>query len=163
MSEQDASLPSLAETFSDCETADVCVWKALTRACAELDVQAGTFFELDATGASLRVAHTFGILPWRVAKGHFPVSQGICGWVSRQREPAIVNDVSKDARFNGHVDLVTQFKTLSVLCIPVMEGNRLYGVMELINRQMQPFTSSDLARLQPIVEAAAARLRSLSA
>ncbi len=139
------------------------MWKVLTLACEELHVQAGTFFKVDDSGTNLEVANTFGILSWRVAKGQFPITQGICGWVAQNNKAALVNDVAKDKRFNSQIDLVTQFKTVSILCVPVTLGQRVFGVIELINRHEQPFSENDVFTITTLVASAAHRLEALSA
>jgi GAF domain-containing protein len=163
MSEHPMSEASQTDDFADCETAERCLWKVLMVVCPQLNVQAGTFFELDAAREALRVGHTWGILPWRVAKGEFPLSRGICGWVAQHRQPVIVNEVKKDARFNKQIDLVTQFETVSVLCAPFIAGSELVGVVELINRPQNPFTEADLAHLQTVLRQAVTRYQELAA
>lgn len=81
------------------------------------------------------------------------VGQGIAGWVAQHREPAIVNDVSQDQRFNASFDHATKFKTHSILCAPLLSRNRLLGVVELINKKSKNyrFTLRDLQTLTTLL------------
>lgn len=74
------------------------------------------------------------------------VGEGIAGWVALTRKPTIVNDVQRDDRFNSKFDQTTKFRTLSVLCAPLISKNIVLGVVELINKKSknQRFTKRDL-------------------
>ena len=80
------------------------------------------------------------------------IGQGIAGWVVRYRRPAIINDVSKDQRFDPGVDRVTGFRTRSILCVPLISRGRIIGVVELVNKVGRAFTRDDLETLSLLVE-----------
>jgi diguanylate cyclase (GGDEF)-like protein len=75
--------------------------------------------------------------------------EGIAGWVAKYGKPAIVNDVGRDSRFDSKFDHVTNFKTRSVLCAPLISRDRVIGVAELINKKTKNcrFTNRDLDML----------------
>jgi diguanylate cyclase (GGDEF)-like protein len=55
-----------------------------------------------------------------------------------------VEDVSKDVRFSQRVDKILGFKTRSVICVPLLNGNNcVVGVIELINKIMPPPAPTD--------------------
>lgn len=61
--------------------------------------------------------------------------EGIAGWVAENGKPLVVEDVSKDPRFSQRLDKILDFKTRSVVCVPLLNGNnRVVGVIELINK-----------------------------
>jgi GAF domain-containing protein len=60
---------------------------------------------------------------------------GIAGWVVKNGEPIIVNDVGKDSRFDKMIDTVTGFTTRSVMCAPLIDGSRVNGVIEVVNKK----------------------------
>ncbi len=80
------------------------------------------------------------------------IGQGIAGWVVRYRRPAIINDVRRDRRFDPGFDMLTGFRTRSILCAPLISRGRIIGVVELINRRRGPFTREDLDTLKILVE-----------
>ena len=62
-------------------------------------------------------------------------NEGIAGWVCQNRQPAIVEDVRKDPRFSSRVDDLIGFKTSSIVCVPLLNGNnRVIGALEMINK-----------------------------
>jgi len=70
--------------------------------------------------------------------------EGIVGWVVENNEPAIVNDCERDPRFTSIIDNTIDFKTRSVLAVPVKYGNKIIGVLEAINKKDGSFTENDL-------------------
>ncbi len=69
---------------------------------------------------------------------------GIAGWVAENGKPLLVNDVSKEIRFNPEFDRMTGFKTRSVLAVPLRAMNRTIGVLEVINKKdNDKFTMDD--------------------
>ncbi len=75
----------------------------------------------------------------RAARAVKPMSlepgQGVAGWTASIGEPAIVNDVAKDPRFEGGVDRESGFETRSILCVPLTFEGRVIGVLELLNKK----------------------------
>jgi HD-GYP domain-containing protein (c-di-GMP phosphodiesterase class II) len=81
---------------------------------------------------------------------------GIAGWVARHRKPLIVNDVTRDAHFVGHVDKITGFDTKSVICAPLIVHRELIGVIEVLNKlDGSGFTEQDLDTLTAVASTAA--------
>jgi signal transduction histidine kinase/DNA-binding response OmpR family regulator len=69
---------------------------------------------------------------------------GIAGWVADNGVPLLVNDVSKEPRFNPEFDRKTGFKTHSILAVPLRAMNKTIGVMEVINKKdNEKFTMDD--------------------
>ena len=74
-----------------------------------------------------------------------PAGQGICGHVARTGEALIINDAQNDPRLYRRVDQATQITTRNLLCVPLAGSDRLWGVLELINkRDGRDFDERDL-------------------
>jgi diguanylate cyclase (GGDEF)-like protein len=87
------------------------------------------------------------------------IGEGIAGWVAKTGKPVIVNDVSRDGRFQRRFDQQTRFQTRSVLCAPLVSRGHIIGVVEIINREAgSRFTRRDLKLLLTLVEPAAIAL-----
>ncbi len=87
------------------------------------------------------------------------LGEGIAGWVAQNGKPAIVNNVSRDQRFQRRFDEQTQFQTRSVLCAPLVSRGKTIGVVEIMNREAGTrFTRRDLNLLLTLVEPAAIAL-----
>lgn len=87
------------------------------------------------------------------------LGEGVAGWVAQTGEPAIVNDVRRDRRFQGKFDQLTRFQTRSILCAPLLSRGRTIGVVEIMNRAAgSRFTKKDMNLLLTLVEPAAIAL-----
>jgi GAF domain-containing protein len=80
---------------------------------------------------------------------------GIVGWTVQRGEPALVPDVSQDARFFGEFDRASGFTTHSILCVPLQKGDRTIGAIEVINKGGSPFDRDDLRILSALAAPAA--------
>jgi diguanylate cyclase (GGDEF)-like protein len=82
------------------------------------------------------------------------IGQGIAGWVAKEREPAVVNDVKKDPRFFSDIDRNLGFETRSILCVPLISREKTLGVIEIINKVggEGEFTDSDLDRMKLVAD-----------
>ena len=87
------------------------------------------------------------------------LGEGVAGWVAQTGEPAIVNDVRRDRRFQAKFDELTRFQTRSILCAPLISRGRTIGVVEIMNRAVgSRFTKRDMNLLLTLVEPAAIAL-----
>ena len=86
--------------------------------------------------------------------------QGIVGWVVSNREPVMVNDVSRDNRFYAGIDRQAGFHTRSILCVPMEFRGQVLGAIEAINaRSADGFQEEDLRLFEAIASQAAVALR----
>lgn len=86
-----------------------------------------------------------------------PTSTGIAGWVVTHQEPVIANDVTQDERFSASVDKRLQFKTRSLLAVPLISRGRPLGVIELVNKfSDQRFDDRDVETVSMLAPIAAA-------
>ena len=84
---------------------------------------------------------------------------GIVGWVAQHKKPIIINDVTKDQRFNRSIDEVTGFTTKSVICVPLIVHRKAIGVIEVLNKaDGSDFNEQDLDALTSVASTAAIAL-----
>lgn len=82
-----------------------------------------------------------------------PPGRGIAGWIAENAEPLIIEDVHSDERFDPSIDEMLNFKTRSIIGVPLKSGDRVFGVIELINKMDgEAFTALDLKLLSTIAE-----------
>ncbi len=73
------------------------------------------------------------------------LDQGIAGAAATARQSINVPDVARDHRFYGAADAITQFKTRSLLAVPLVDRDALIGVVEVVNKVGGgAFTDTDL-------------------
>ena len=87
---------------------------------------------------------------------------GIAGWVAHHGKPLIVNDVSKDERFNNGIDEITGFSTRAIICAPLIVQSRITGVIEVLNKvDESDFSAQDLETLVSVASTAAISIENL--
>ncbi len=91
-----------------------------------------------------------------IKKFRLKMGEGIAGWVAQEGIPVVVPDVSKDERFYSKIDKETDFKTKSLMCVPIKSKGTILGVLEIINKTAdEPFSKDDLDLLMRLVDHAA--------
>jgi GAF domain-containing protein len=93
----------------------------------------------------LRVAASVGY-PSEVLTGTIStLDEGITGWVARHNEPVLIPDVREDPRY---IDVASD--TRSELCVPLVVGSQVIGVLNVESPQPNAFTSDDLRLLSTL-------------
>ena len=69
--------------------------------------------------------------------------EGIAGTVAQSGVSIFVPDTSEDSRFTDKVDRITGFKTKSIIAVPLVYRDTVYGVIELVNRSSGDIFSED--------------------
>ncbi|HEX9371946.1 MAG TPA: GAF domain-containing sensor histidine kinase [Roseiflexaceae bacterium] len=96
-------------------------------------------------------AHTGELREFRI-----PTDRGIAGWVVTNGIGQIVNDVEQDPRWFDGVARDIDFVTKSILTAPMRQGDRIVGVMQVLNKRSgEPFTEQDLQLLTTLAAQAA--------
>jgi len=63
------------------------------------------------------------------------IGEGIAGQVFRTKRSLIVNNVRKDPNFYAEVDNAIKFHTRNLLCVPLLHGESIIGVLEAVNKK----------------------------
>jgi diguanylate cyclase (GGDEF)-like protein len=126
--------------------------------------QIGTIFAPRNWSLLLRNSRT-GELTFKVVVGSgvqkilgtsIPKGQGIAGWIAESGQAIIIEEVAKDQRFDSSVDHLLGFKTESIIGVPLKTKDRVFGVIELINKvKGGNFTPVELKLLSTIGDFAA--------
>ena len=120
----------------------------------------GSLLLLDEETEELVFAIVHGEARDRLRGYRLPPGRGIAGWVADQREPAIVHDVRKDPRFFPQVDETFGFYTQTLACVPMLDGDRVLGVIEAVNKQAEhEFSVEDHHLLLVVAQLAAAAIQ----
>jgi sigma-B regulation protein RsbU (phosphoserine phosphatase) len=90
----------------------------------------------------------------------FPVGRGIAGEVASTRKATNIPDAYADPRFNPEFDQKTDYKTRSILCMPMIGSDQeLIGVIEILNKKSgEAFDHQDEALLEALGSHAAVAL-----
>ena len=83
------------------------------------------------------------------------VGEGVAGYVAQHGERVIVPDVYSDPRFAKRIDEMTRWETRSIVCFPLRAKERVLGVLQLLNVDMEHFGDQEIFFLQSLCDYAA--------
>ena len=121
---------------------------------------------LDAEAATLFMHDTRTNELWsRVVKGasikelRLPVSAGIAGHVFGTGKTLMLGDAYADPRFNPDIDRQSGFRTKSIIAAPLRHvSGRVLGVLEVLHRKVDAFSSDDRSLVEGVATQIAAVL-----
>lgn len=82
-----------------------------------------------------------------------PLGRGICGAAAAQKATIIVDDVNADPRY-----LACSIETQSEIVVPIMEGGRVLGEIDIDSDRRGAFGPADRALLEAVAMIVAPRL-----
>jgi signal transduction histidine kinase len=82
--------------------------------------------------------------------------ESVAGWVARENQVQVINDVSVDPRFSPLADQQSGFSTRALIAVPLKFKDRTIGVLEVVNRiEGHPFDKEDVEVLTALASHAA--------
>jgi two-component sensor histidine kinase len=97
--------------------------------------------------------------PEKAGRVAIKVGQGLTGWAARYRKPVMVSrEAWKDERFLDYPGLEER-EFQSLLCVPLLSGGELIGVVNIRTRRAYRYTSSEARILGRIAEQVARTIR----
>ncbi|NIS78772.1 MAG: GAF domain-containing protein [Anaerolineales bacterium] len=116
----------------------------LAAALAVVGATDGSLLLLDEETEELVFAVVRGAARNQLTGYRLPPGKGIAGWVADTRKPLVVQDVHNDPRFYPQVDEAFGFQTQTLACVPLLDGSRVLGVIQAINKMPdRAFTVED--------------------
>jgi L-methionine (R)-S-oxide reductase len=82
-----------------------------------------------------------------------PLGQGICGAAATEKATIIVDDVKADGRY-----LACSIDTQSEIVVPIMDGGRVLGEIDIDSDRLAAFGAADRALLESVAALIAPRL-----
>jgi GAF domain-containing protein len=132
----------------------------LASALAAVGASDGSLLLVDDDTDELVFAVVHGQARERLTGFRQPIGEGIAGWVAESRKPAIVEDVANDHRFSPRVDKTFDFQTRTIAGVPLLDGDRVLGVLEAVNKDYdREFSDQDRDLLQVVGQLAAIAIR----
>lgn len=105
------------------------------RVLTTLEAEAGSLWIVD-TRSEQNICHLAeGPAKDRIVGLRLPPGKGIVGEVIAKQKPEVILDCSKDERFSGDVDSKTGFRTLSMICVPMVIDQEPYGAIQIVNKK----------------------------
>lgn len=114
---------------------DVLLNKIIKYAAEIVEGEAASILLLDKVKRELYFKASLGKKSQEIKEYKVKVGQGIAGWVAEKGESLIINDVTRDNRWNKDFDNAIKFTTKSIICVPLRSKKEIVGVMEVINKK----------------------------
>ncbi len=134
-------LLDVMKSFSSELEIDALLRKIMERTSTVLQADRSTLFLVDAKTREIwsKVAQGSDLVEIRV-----PIGRGIAGTVAATGETINIPDAYADPRFNQEVDRRTGYRTRTILCAPIRDGQgAVVGVAQVLNKAGGPFTRDD--------------------
>jgi signal transduction histidine kinase len=110
-----------------------------------LNAEAGSLLLVDPETGALIFEVTLGPTAGDIQGMRLPMGTGIVGQVAETGQPMIVNEAQADQRWFAGLDVRSgEFRTRSLIAVPMMTKDRVVGVLEVVNKQDgSPFSEDD--------------------
>lgn len=106
----------------------------LASAIAAVGASDGSLLLKDEDTNELVFAVVHGEARDRLTGYRMPPGKGIAGWVAENKRPLVLTNVRSDPRHYPKVDEAFGFHTRSLACVPLLDGERVLGVLEAVNK-----------------------------
>lgn len=87
---------------------------------------------------------------WRLAPG-----EGLAGWVAQHGTSEIVPDIQADERHFKGIDRQIGLTLRSILSVPLRVKNKIIGVLQVVDTELDRFALADLTLVEPLAASAA--------
>ncbi len=106
--------------------------------------EASSLLLIDETTNELYFNVALGDKGEEVKKFTLKIGEGIAGWVAQHSKPLLVSDVQQDKRWFKDISKKINYRTKSILCVPLKLKDKTIGVLEVINKiGANSFTKED--------------------
>lgn len=105
--------------------------------CAEefINAEASTIYEKDEEKKDLFIRLARGEKKDPIKDVRVKLGDGIAGHVVETGKPMVINDVTKEKRFSNRLDLLTGFRTRSLICVPLFIRGKAIGAIQVLNKK----------------------------
>jgi signal transduction histidine kinase len=117
--------------------------------------EAASILLLDPLSSELHFEASTGLEPSALAGVAIPLESSVAGWIVSHREPLLVPDTRREARWNASVDNLTDFETISIVGVPLIAHGETLGALEALNKVAGQFDTEDVSLLQWLAALAA--------
>jgi signal transduction histidine kinase len=122
---------------------DVLLSRIINAAVALTDAEAASILLYDEGGQQLFFQAATNLDPPVMRGLIVPLEGSIAGWIVSNRQPVRTSDAHSDPRHFGSIEKVTQFKTGSLVGVPLITKDKVVGVLEVLNKKNGDFDETD--------------------
>lgn len=125
------------------------IHKLLDAALLAVNSKDGSLLLLDEETGELVFVEVIGDAREKLLNYRLPKGVGIAGWAVAHRRARLVANAQSEPAFSNMVDRYTGLVTKKLICVPLFDGKRSLGAIEVVNSVTGlPFAQSDLEILQ---------------
>ncbi|MEZ4402724.1 MAG: GAF domain-containing protein [Kofleriaceae bacterium] len=121
--------------------------RLLGRAVALLGAEAGTIALLTPSGDALELRTVQGRAAAQLRGARMALGHGFLGWTVARREPVISNQAAADSRHAVEFAQAHGVTARSLMAAPVVDGDRVAGGIEILDKTHGEFDDADLRLL----------------
>lgn len=138
------SLLEMGQMVSSSLDMDTVLESAMTAAETATQAEASSIWQVDEETGELYFRLIRGTLNENVKKLRLKIGEGIAGSVAATGKPLVENNVKSSSLWNKTFDEKSEFKTNSILSVPLKIQDRLIGVLQILNKKdPSGFTKDD--------------------
>lgn len=126
----------------------------IAKAVEMLECEAGSILLYDKDQDCLTFSASTSADSQTLAKIQIPLTDSLAGAIYSKNAPIIVNNVDQDIRHNASVAAQINFRTRSLLGVPMRILDRVMGVLEALNKKQGTFSDEDVKILTAIASQA---------
>ncbi len=131
------------------------IHKLLEAAMVAVNSENGSLLLLDEETGELVFVEVIGESRDRLLNYRLPKGVGIAGWAVEHKRPRLVSNAQSEPSFSNMVDRYTGLTTKTLICVPLFDGDRRLGAIEVVNSVSgRPFSQADLEVLQVVARLA---------
>ncbi|MDH3942892.1 MAG: GAF domain-containing protein [Anaerolineae bacterium] len=114
-----------------------------------VDAENGSLMLLDEETKELVFVEVLGTRREALLHHRMAGDTGIAGWVVINRKARLAEEAKQDPLFSSSVDQITGIHSKSLICVPLIDGDRSIGAIEVVNTPSgRPFAEADRDILQ---------------
>ncbi len=102
-------------------------------ALSAVDSEDGSLMLLDEDTGELVFVEVIGQSQARLVNKRLPREAGIAGWVMDNRQPKLISELAAHSQLRMSVNHYTGMDIKTMCCLPLMDGKRRLGVIEVLN------------------------------
>ncbi|MFN8377133.1 MAG: GAF domain-containing sensor histidine kinase [Anaerolineae bacterium] len=111
------------------------------------ETEAASILLLDNSTGELRFELSSNMTQTETDRIVVPMEGSIAGWVVRHGEARVIEDVTHEPSVFKGVDEAIEFRTQSLLAVPMRAQKRIIGALEAVNKRDGSFTGEDIRML----------------
>ncbi len=128
-------------------------------ACRVFQAGAASLLLLDEDTGTLSFKTATGEKREQLKEVRLKLGEGIAGWVAQTGQPLLIQDPERDQRFHRELGEKLDFRTTSLLCVPLRLDGKVIGVLQILNRLKGRFSEEDLGALELLADQVSQAIR----